>query len=421
MEAIPSPAIFRRIDVLECAAEKPMTTSLVWLLAISGGCIVANIYYVQPLLPDLARSFGLSVTKAGTVALMTQLGTALGMLGIVPQGDIRERRSLIVGLLVVASACLAAAALSPNFIWLCAASFTVGVTAATNHVIVPMVASLAPQRERGRYLGIVMSGVLMGILFSRTLSGFVNTYFGWRAIYWFASFVMLGVALVLRARLPVNLPSAKLSWPELMKSIWGLARKHRQLREAALLGALFFCAFSAFWTTMAFLLAGPPFHYDSSVAGMFGLVGAAGAAGAPLVGHLSDRYGCRRTIFVALTITFLAFALMFAFQTSLLALIVGVLLMDLGVQSGHVANQTRIYGLAADARSRLNTVYMVAYFCGGAAGSLAGAACWQWAGWSGVCGFAMAALLLAFLVFIRGRSHEQTDAVRLKEAISACA
>lgn len=402
-------AVLNRSDVLLERPEGAMSTSLVWLLAVSGGCIVANIYYVQPLLPDLARTFGLTATKAGSIAMMTQLGTALGMLGIVPQGDIRERRSFIVGLLLIASACLAATAMATNFFWLCVASFAVGVTAAVNHVIVPMVATLAPARERGRYLGIVMGGVLMGILFSRTLSGFVNSYFGWRAIYWIASAIMLAVALVLRVRLPINLPTAKLSWPELMKSTWALAAAHRQLREAAILGASFFCAFSAFWTTLAFKLADAPFHYDSSVAGMFGLVGALGALGAPTIGHLSDRHGPRRTILIALFTTILAFGLMFAFQTSLIALIAGVLLMDLGVQSGHVANQTRIYGLAADARSRLNTVYMVAYFSGGAIGSVAGAACWRWAGWSGVCGFAVAVLLVALIIFRRGSNATQKE------------
>lgn len=397
-----SSAVLTQITMAPQTADKTMTLPLVWLLAVSGGCIVANIYYVQPLLPDLAKAFDLSPTKAGSIAMMTQLGTALGMLGIVPQGDIRERRSFIVTLLLCAAACLALMATSMNYLWLCAASFAVGITAATTHVITPMVASLAPAKNRGKYLGIVMGGVLMGILFSRTLSGFVNTYFGWRAIYWIASGIMLTVALVLRAYLPVNLPSAKLSLPALMKSTFALAVKYRELREAALLGALFFCAFSAFWTTLAFMLAQPPFGYDSSVAGMFGLVGALGAAGAPVVGHLSDRFGARRTILVALSITLLAFVLMLAIKPTLFILILGVLLMDLGVQSGHVANQTRIYALDGNARARLNTVYMVAYFCGGALGSVGGSACWKWAGWTGVCAFAVAVLLLAMLIFIRG-------------------
>lgn len=382
--------------------EERMPATLVWLLAASCGCIVANIYYVQPLLPDLANAFGLTATKAGALAMITQLGTALGMLCLVPLGDVRERRSLIVGLLLAASVCLAATAMAANFVWLCVAMFAVGVTAATNHIILPMVASLAAPEKRGRAVGIVLGGLLMGILISRTLSGFINAQFGWRAIYWLASITMLTLALVLRARLPLNEPATRMAWPKLMGSLYELARKHSQLREAALLGALFFAAFSAFWTTLAFLLAEAPFHYGSSVAGTFGLVGALGAAGAPAVGQLSDKYGPRRTIIVALLATIFSFVILFAFGHTLIGLIVGVLLMDMGVQSGHVANQTRIYGLAADARSRLNTVYMMTYFCGGALGSFAGAACWRAAGWTGVCEFAIVALLLAMIVFLRG-------------------
>ena len=176
---------------------------------------------------------------------------------------------------------------------------------------------------------------------------------------------------------------------------------------------MWFSAFSAFWTTLAFLLAGPPFHYGSAVAGAFGLVGAGGAIGAPLVGHLSDRRGPRLTMLVALLTTIAAFVCLLFSGHSLIGLIVGVFVMDLGVQSGHVANQTRIYAIAPEARSRLNTFYMVCYFLGGAVGSYLGAACWCAIGWPGVCGFALAVLLLALCVFARGKSETSRRPARI--------
>lgn len=333
--------------------------------------------------------------------MLTQVGTALGMLIFVPLGDTHDRRSLITALLAGACLALCGIAAAPNLIWISIASFAVGACGAAVHVIVPFAAQLAPENSRGRVLGIVFSGLLIGILLARTFSGVVASFLGWRSVYVIAAVAMLGLMVLLRSQLPKLPPQNSLTWPALMRSLGTLVREHPGLRESALLGSALMCVFSAFWTTLVFLLQTPPYHYGSSVAGLFGLVGAAGASCAPFVGRFADRRGPRFTILLALLTTLVSFLLLGAVGKVMAGLIAGVVLLDIGVQSGHVSNQTRIHGLDANARSRLNTVYMFCYFSGGSIGSWLGAICWQYKGWAAVCGFAIVVLAGAIVVFAR--------------------
>jgi predicted MFS family arabinose efflux permease len=373
----------------------------VHLLALSVGVIVANIYYAQPLLAAMAQTFSVSVGMIGLVAMLTQVGTAIGMLVFVPLGDSRDRRALLTALLCGACVALLGVATARNLIWVSIASFAVGACGAAVHVIVPFAAQLAPEESRGQVLGTVFSGLLIGILLARTFSGVVASFFGWRSVYIIGAFAMLGLMLLLRARLPKVAPQSNLRWPQLMRSLLDLVRAHPALRESAFLGAALLCVFSAFWTTLVFLLQTPPYHYGSSVAGLFGLVGAAGALCAPLVGRFADRRGPQFTILLALATTLASFLLLGTLGKMMAGLIAGVILLDVGVQSGHVANQTRIYSLDAGARSRLNTVYMFCYFSGGSIGSWLGAMCWQREGWTAVCAFGIAVMVMALLVFAR--------------------
>ena len=285
----------------------PRTTA--WLMAITVGVIVANIYYVQPLLADIANTFGMSVTRAGTVAMLSQAGTALGMFLFVPLGDKYERRSLILLLVIGGFISLLLMATAPNALWLGCAAFAVGVFAANVHVVVPFAAHLAAPQQRGRVVGTVVAGILFGVLLARTFSGSIGALLGWRAVYGIAAGAMLILALVVRTKLPVSRPEVVISWPELMHSTFQLVRQHAVLRESALLGAMFFAAFSAFWTTLVFFLGGASYHYASAsaITGFFGLVGAIGAAGAPTVGHLADKHGPRFTIRVALWLSLFSF------------------------------------------------------------------------------------------------------------------
>jgi len=357
-------------------------------MALTVGVTVANNYYIQPLLADIARAFGLNVTRAGALAMFGQVGTAIGMFLFVPLGDKFERRGLIATLLMTAAVSLTAMAFARNTMWLAIACFATGATAATVHVVVPFAAHLAAPQQRGRVVGTVLGGLLFGILLARTFSGAIGAWFGWRIVYIIGAALMVLLAALVRTRLPKDEPELSLSWLQLMQSTWGLVRRHATLRESALIGSLCFAAFSAFWTTLVFYLQSPAYGYGSAAAGLFGLAGAVGAAGAPLFGHLSTKHGSRATIAVALWITLSSFLIMGAFGGWLIGLIIGVVAMDMGVQLSHVSNQTRIYAIDPQARSRLNMVYMVCYFIGGAIGSYLGAVAWRWFGWWGVCAFA---------------------------------
>ncbi len=379
----------------------PMSRRVVWLLAFSTGCVVANIYYVQPLLADIAHEFSLSIAAIGVVAMLAQVGTGLGMLFFVPLGDKYERRSLIAALLVAESVALALAASARGVVWLSAACFAVGAAAAAVHVLVPLAAHLAPPNQRGRIVGIVLGGLLIGVLLARTFSGIVGDRYGWRSVYWFASALMLALAVTIRVSLKPSRPELSLKWTALMRSVGSLAREHATLREAALLALLLFMSFSALWTTLVFLVRTPPYHYGTTAAGVFGLLGASSAAAAPVVGRMSDRHGPERSILVAIVSTLVGYLLLLVAGRMLPGLIAGIALIDVGVQSGHVANQSRIYALAPDARSRLNTFYMVAFFTGGALGSYLGPLGFNAGGWTGFCAIPLAALVVALVYFVR--------------------
>ncbi|HEY5004749.1 MAG TPA: MFS transporter [Ktedonobacteraceae bacterium] len=368
---------------------------MVWLLAIAGGMAVANLYYIQPLLVDIAHSFSISESAVGLAATVAQLGYALGLLLIVPLGDALERRRLIVTMLVLVTISLIATALAPSLPWLVIACFVLGVTTIIPQIIIPLAASIAPPGTRGRVVGTVMSGVLIGILLARTVSGFIGAQFGWRTMYWIAAGLMLLLALLLRVALPKNHPSTHLHYFQLLRSLGQLIRQEPVIREVSLFGAMAFGAFSVLWSTLAFFLSTPPYHYGSEVVGLFGLVGVAGALSATFVGRLADRLNVRIITGIALAIALLAFVVFWLFGHWLFGLIIGVLLLDLGVQSTQVSNQTRIYSLNPEASNRLNTIYMVTYFIGGSLGTALSTYGWSVARWNGVCAVGVLMLVVA--------------------------
>ncbi len=374
----------------------------VYILAVACAINVANMYYSQPLLSMMGRSLGVSDREIGYLPVWTQAGTALGMFAFVPLGDMFSRRSLIVLINIAAAIAVVLMALAPNLFFVNLFGFGCGMIATASHLILPLSAQMAEPSERGQVLGTVLGGLLSGILLGRLVSGYVGDLMGWRAIYWMSAAASLAMAAVMRSILPPDRPPHRIGYGELLKSVAQLIRTQPVLRETALIGAALFGAFSAFWATLAFYLDNAPWHYGPKVAGLFGLIGAVGILAAPRAGKLADRRGPGFTIAAAVVIDIVAYSVFLATGHSMAGLIAGVILLDLGVQAGHVASQTRIYALLPEARSRANMVYMVTYFLGGAVGSAMGGYGWSHWGWPGVCAAGLLQLLIGLAIRLRG-------------------
>jgi predicted MFS family arabinose efflux permease len=369
-----------------------------WVMAIATGTVVANNYYNQPLLVSFSESFKASESDIGLVPMLTQVGYAVGLLLFVPLGDMVERRMLINVLSAVACAALVVTAVSPNIDWLLAASFAVGLSSTAPQLLTPFAARLAAPDQRGSAVGLVMGGLFAGILLSRTISGFVGLHLGWRAMYWLAAAAMIIIIIMLSISLPKDSPSFRGSYAALLRSLWTLWRDHAVLRETLIVGALQYAAFGAFWTTLAFQLNRLPQHFGSEVAGLFGLLGLAGVLIAPWAGRLADSYSSRAIVLASSISMLIAYATLAASGHTLIGLAAGVILLDVGIQAGHVVNMTRNYALGAALLSRLNTVYMVSRFCGAALGSLLASCAWNEWHWSGVCTIGLITTGLAVLV-----------------------
>lgn len=367
--------------------------------ALACGVMVGNLYICQPLLDEMARGFHVPEPVAGLVSVAAQIGYALGILLLVPLADIAQPRRLLRWLILATTAGLLAAAVAPAIAVLIAASLVFAAATVVPQILVPLAISLVPAGRRGRVIASLQTGFVLGILLSRTVSGAVASVAGsWRAPFLLAAIGTGALFFVLPRYLPLAAPAKAQSCGSLLRSLPPLLR-HPALRTSMALGFCVFGAFSAFWSTLAFHLASPAFGLGVAATGLFGLWGAPGAILAPTVGRLADRIGPGWVNFGSLACAGLAFAAAgIPGAASIWALVVAVNLLDFGVQSGQIANQTRIFTLGDTIRARLNTVYMVSVFGGGAFGSLAGTLAWDAAGWSGVCGLAVALVGLAGVI-----------------------
>ncbi|WP_091868676.1 MFS transporter [Pricia antarctica] len=360
-----------------------LSNSVLYLMSVSAGLIVANLYYNQPLLHQISVTFKVSEAAVSNVALFTQLGYALGLLFIIPLGDKISNKKILQYDFSVIIASLVAAASSTSLLWLTISSFFIGFSSAIPQLFVPMAAQLADEKNRGRAIGIVMSGLLIGILGSRVVSGLVGERFGWQMMYYVAAILMVPLFILLQFKLPKLVPEYKGSYVGLLKSIGFYFKTEPSVRLAALRGGLAFAGLSAFWTTLVFLME-DNFGYGSDITGAFGLFGVAGALAAAYVGKLSDKMDADKIIWYAALLLIVSWVVFLFSGNSIIGLIIGVILVDLGLQALHITNQNIIFSKNPEARNRVNTIYMVGFFIGGALGTSLGAYAWDQFKWIGV-------------------------------------
>ena len=372
---------------------------------------VSSIYYNQPLLMEMGHTFHTTADRVGLVATATQIGYALGLLCFVPLGDVLERRALMMRMYGAVAVALLMVAVAPTLTLLVLASAVTGMLASVTHIVLPLAPDLAGEKERGKAIGIVMTGLLLGILLARTFSGWVSKIHGWQMVFVVAAFLNALFVPLLWRTMPLLPPRQTLRYTEAMRSLWELFRTQPLLRESCTIGALAFASFSCFWTTLVFLL-GSHYGLGAGVAGTFGVVGAAGALIAPVAGRMADKHGPRWVLTVGISTLSASYLLIWGGEllhlpvaVHLAILVVGVVVLDTGAQITQVANQTRIFGLVPSARSRLNTVYMTLYFGGAALGSWLSSLIWLHFQWNGVCLLALAFMGLAALRHATGMKN----------------
>lgn len=380
-----------------------LTKSLILLMAIACGVCVANLYYVQPLESQIVHTFNISQNLGGLAATVTQVGYALGLLFLVPLGDMSERKSLILRMLGLIIIFLIFTSFSPNYPLMLISMFIVGLTTIVPQIILPYAAHLAPVGEQGKIIGYIMSGLLIGILLSRTFSGILGSIFNWRIVYILAALLIAILFVFISKFFPKEEPTEKIFYTKILKSIPELVKNQPTLRESALNGFFLFGSFSIFWTSLIFLLETPIYNMGTKQAGLFGLLGIAGILIAPLVGKICDKKSPKFAVGIATVLSTVAYICFFIFGYNLYGLILGVIILDLGTQCGQVSNQARVQNLGDKTRSRNNTIFMFSYFVGGASGSFLGTLCWQYFGWYGVCTigliFQILALITHFVIY----------------------
>jgi len=362
-----------------------LSNSLIFLMALAIGVIVADLYYLQPLLHQVSTEFSISSSKASLLMTLVQIGYALGLAFVVPLGDIIPRRRLLVSIYTLAAILMAGAASIHSFNLFAVMSLFIGLTSVGGQVIVPFAADFAKEEERSRVIAKVMTGLLLGILFSRTFSGIMAQALGWRAVYWIAAGLLLVIALVLRIALPEEEPRAHVHYHELLFDALSFLRTHHHLRRRAYFGFLMFATFSAVWTVLSFHLAIAPFHYSNATIGLFGLFGVAGVLAANLTGTQADKNRLDLTTRIAGLLMLISFAVFWFGRYQFLSISAGLILIDAGMQGIQISNQSIIYSLAPQKRSRINSIYMASCFLGASSGSYLAGRLYQQFDWAGAC------------------------------------
>ncbi|MEZ8968723.1 MFS transporter [Vibrio breoganii] len=362
-------------------------TGRLLLMSSAVSATAANLYYNQPILPQMGAELGLTQDQLGSIPAASQIGYAAALLFLSPLGDTIPRKRLIaiLSVLLVMSSLLAFSASS--LLALVVACFVIGLSANITQQLIPFAASLSTPESKGKVIGTLMTGLTIGILLSRTLSGFVGEQFGWRAVFIMSAAIAMIFGVLLYTFLPSNKPASTMPYPKLVASMATLFKKHSVLRQSALTGSLWFASFNALWATLALHVHEAPFNYNAQQAGLFGVIALAGVIGAKVSGSLVSKVGSRNMINIALLFIASGFAVSGMFGDSLIGLIVGIILVDLGVFSAQVSNQVRVFSIDPAAQSRINGIYMLGYYLGGAFGSFAGVMVFEQYGWQGVAAF----------------------------------
>jgi len=349
-------------------------------MSIAAGICVANIYYNQPILNDIAKNFKVSAGEAGIISVLAQAGYGLGLFFLTPLGDKVNRKKLIIVLMAALVAVLVGTTFVQNFFWLCVFSLLTGLLGVAAQVILPMAASM-DSKNRGRTVGIIFTGILVGILAARVLSGFIAGWLNWRYVYGISAAMVLLCMIMIQFTLPNVVPAYQGNYGSLLASTLKQFKRFPVLRKTALLGALIFGLFCSFWTTLTFHLSGEPFNYKTDVIGLFGLLAIGGALIAPVFGKQADKGNPKKSQLFSLSLLLAGVILIQIYPFSVVAFVISVLLLDVGVQATQVTNVATIYTLDETAHSRINTAYMTSYFIGGALGSFVGIQCWNAGGW----------------------------------------
>lgn len=382
-----------------------LSLSKTLLFAITGGIAVGNLYWAQPLLVNISETLNTSITLVGGLITATQLGYAFGILLIVPLGDTLNRKRLIPSVMLCSAIALLLCATATNFITLTLSLCCLGLTTISGQLITPLASEMAKPEQRGKIVGIIVSGMLTGILLSRSISGFIADVFGWRAIYFIASLLMLVLSVVIFRSIPQEAKRGNLSYPRLLRSVLSTVTKYKTAQVTLLLGATSFFVFSALWTGITFLLSVQPYSYSLSQIGMVGLVGLAGALVARKAGVLHDKGHSYPGLIIGLLLALLALVLCLFFSSSIAVLLLGILIFDIGIQMLNVLNQTRLLTIDPEARNRLNTAFVCCNFIGGALGSALAGALWERLGWNALILTCTAVILMAISITVRNQKH----------------
>ncbi|MBW4030972.1 MAG: MFS transporter [Acidobacteria bacterium] len=367
------------------APEQRLSSTLVAVMAVAIGVIVANLYYLQPLLHQVRGDFHVSTASTSLLITLIQAGYVVGLFFLLPLGDLFVRRRLIVAIFLVAAVAMASASFIHSFALFAALTVVIGLSSVAGQVIIPLGADLAPDTQRGRVLGRLMTGLLGGVLLSRTLSGAVSEAIGWRGVYRASAVLLVAMAVVLHFALPEERPRDRFEYRHLITGGLRMMRESSELRRRGWFGATAFGAFSVLWSTLAFHLSSAPFHYSSGVIGLFGLFGLAGITAANVSGRLADQGRTRLATTSAAVVIAAAYAVLYLGRHQVVLIVVGIILLDAGSQGIHVANQSIIYAIAPAQRSTINSIYMVCFFTGAAVGSLLAGYAYAHDGWRGTC------------------------------------